>query len=52
MILARLGVDASAQGRGIGGALVGDALLHSAWISDLLIQDLRTAIRIAAEYTT
>lgn len=90
VILARLGVDVAAQGRGLGSALVRDALLQVAWISErigvrallihaetaeaaafyrridpafepsptdplhviLLVKDLRTAIRTAAETTT
>ena len=33
-ILTRLGVDIGEQGRGLGGALVRDALLQTAWIAD------------------
>jgi GNAT superfamily N-acetyltransferase len=34
VILTRLGVDAGEQGRGLGAALVRDALLQSVWISE------------------
>jgi len=34
VILARLGVDVSSRGQGIGSALVRDALLQTAWISE------------------
>ena len=34
VILARLGVDVSAQGRGLGTSLVQDALLQTAWIAE------------------
>jgi GNAT superfamily N-acetyltransferase len=34
VILTRLGVDLDEQGRGLGGALVRDALLQTAWIAD------------------
>ena len=34
VVLARLGVDVTEQGRGLGGALVRDALLQTAWIAD------------------
>jgi GNAT superfamily N-acetyltransferase len=34
VLLTRLGVDVSEQGRGLGAALVRDALLQTAWIAD------------------
>lgn len=34
VVLTRLGVDVTEQGRGLGAALVRDALLQSAWIAD------------------
>lgn len=36
VILARLGVDATEQGRGLGAALVRDALLQTVWVADRL----------------
>lgn len=36
VILARLGVDVSEQGRGLGAALVRDALLQTVWVADRL----------------
>ena len=36
VLLARLGVDLAEQGRGLGGALVRDALLQTTWIADRL----------------
>jgi GNAT superfamily N-acetyltransferase len=36
VILARLGVDATEQGRGLGAALVRDALLQTVWVAERL----------------